>query len=173
MDFFRDRAVLFALMEGVAVVYGIGLTVWLMNQPTGNERMREIAAPYRTAPRRILEKAVPDDCDRRRRPVAADRVLRRKLGWGTAIGFVIGAVLSGVAGFIGMNVAVRSNVRTVEAARHGPAGVVNVAFRAGSVTGLLVVGLGLGVAGYGVLTEVPDNSPDSAINDLIGSLVAR
>jgi K(+)-stimulated pyrophosphate-energized sodium pump len=93
-----------------------------------------------------------------------------KLGWGTAIGFLIGAILSAAAGFIGMNVAVRSNVRTAEAARQGLKPALNVAFRAGSVTGLLVVGLGLlGVAGYyWVLTDLLGNSPDSAIDDLIG-----
>src|ERR1700751_5042811 len=93
-----------------------------------------------------------------------------KLGWGTAIGFLIGATLSAAAGFIGMNVAVRSNVRTAEAARSGLPPALTVAFRAGSVTGLLVVGLGLlGVAGYyWVLTDWFNNSSDSAINDLVG-----
>jgi K(+)-stimulated pyrophosphate-energized sodium pump len=93
-----------------------------------------------------------------------------KLGWGTAFGFLVGATLSAAAGFIGMNVAVRSNVRTAEAARHGLKPALNIAFRAGSVTGLLVVGLGLlGVAGYyWILTGWIGNSPDSAIDDLIG-----
>jgi K(+)-stimulated pyrophosphate-energized sodium pump len=93
-----------------------------------------------------------------------------KLGWGTAIGFLVGAGLSAAAGFIGMSVAVRSNVRTAEAARHGLKPALNVAFRAGSVTGLLVVGLGLlGVAGYyWALTDWLGNSQDSAIDDLVG-----
>src|SRR5207244_1809345 len=93
-----------------------------------------------------------------------------KLGWGTAIGFLIGAALSAAAGFIGMNVAVRSNVRTAEAATHGLKPALNVAFRAGSVTGLLVVGLGLfGVAGYyWALTGWLGHSHESAINDLVG-----
>ena len=93
-----------------------------------------------------------------------------KLGWGTAIGFLIGALLSAAAGFIGMNVAVRSNVRTAEAAKSGLRPALNVAFRAGSVTGLLVVGLGLmGVAGYyWVLTGWLGNSHESAIDDLVG-----
>src|ERR671939_1551354 len=93
-----------------------------------------------------------------------------KLGWGTAVGFLIGAALSAAAGFIGMNVAVRSNVRTAEAARHGLSPALNVAFRAGSVTGLLVVGLGLlGVAGYyWALTDWFDVARDDAIKDLVG-----
>src|SRR5947209_9564100 len=93
-----------------------------------------------------------------------------KLGWGTAVGFLIGAGLSAAAGFIGMNVAVRSNARTAEAARGGLGPALNVAFRAGSVTGLLVVGLALaGVAGYyWALTDWLDHSPESAVRDLIG-----
>ncbi len=93
-----------------------------------------------------------------------------KLGWGTAIGFLVGAILSAGAGFIGMNVAVRANLRTAEAARGGLKPALNVAFRAGSVTGMMVVGLALfGVAGYyWVLTGWLDNSADSAIHDLIG-----
>ena len=96
--------------------------------------------------------------------------LYNKLGWGTAIGFLIGASLSAGAGFIGMNVAVRSNMRTAEAAKSGVKPALNIAFRAGSVTGLLVVGLGLlGVAGYyWVLTGWLDHSTESAIDDLVG-----
>ena len=92
------------------------------------------------------------------------------LGWGTALGFLIGAMLSAAAGFIGMNVAVRSNVRTAEAARHGLPPALDVAFRAGSVTGLLVVGLGLfGVAGYyWILTAGIGDTPHKAIEHLVG-----
>src|SRR5687767_12204195 len=94
------------------------------------------------------------------------------LGWGTAFGFLIGAVLSAAAGFIGMSVAVRSNVRTAEAAKGGVKPALRVAFRAGSVTGLLVVGLGLlGVAGYYLIltdSRLLGNSVDEATKDLIG-----
>ena len=155
MSFFRDHAVLFALVcAGVAIAWGIGLTIWLLRQPTGNERMREIS--------RAVQEGASAYLRRQYQTIAIVAVVPflllgfyNELGWGTAIGFLIGAVLSGAAGFIGMNVAVRSNVRTAEAARHGVKPALNVAFRAGSVTGLLVVGLGLfGVAGYyWVLTD--------------------
>jgi K(+)-stimulated pyrophosphate-energized sodium pump len=162
--------VLFALVcSAVAVAYGIGLTVWLLRQPDGNERMREIA--------RAVQEGAAAYLKRQYLTIAAVSIVPflllgfyNKLGWGTAIGFLVGATLSAAAGFIGMNVAVRSNVRTAEAARHGLTPALNVAFRAGSVTGLLVVGLGLfGVAGYyWVLTDWIGNSKESAIDDLIG-----
>jgi K(+)-stimulated pyrophosphate-energized sodium pump len=150
-------------------VYGIALTYWLLNLPAGNERMREIA--------RAIQEGASAYLRRQYQTIAIVAVVPflligfyNQLGWGTAIGFLIGAVLSGAAGFIGMNVAVRSNVRTAEAAKHGLKPALNVAFRAGSVTGMLVVGLGLlGVAGYyWVLTDWLGNSSESAIDDLIG-----
>src|SRR6187399_855166 len=170
MSFFRDHAVLFALLCGAAAVaYGLGLTVWLLRQPAGNERMQEIA--------RAVQEGAASYLRRQYLTIGAVSIVPflligfyDKLGWGTAVGFLIGAALSAAAGFIGMNVAVRSNVRTAEAARHGLRPALNVAFRAGSVTGLLVVGLGLlGVAGYyWVLTGWLGHSQDSAIDDLIG-----
>jgi K(+)-stimulated pyrophosphate-energized sodium pump len=162
--------VLFALIcAGVAIAYGIWLTIWLLGRPDGNERMREIAKAVQEGAAAYLR--------RQYMTIAAVSIvpflllgLYNKLGWGTAIGFLVGAVLSAGAGFIGMNVAVRANVRTAEAARGGLKPALNVAFRAGSVTGMMVVGLALlGVAGYyWALTGWIGNSADSAIHDLIG-----
>jgi K(+)-stimulated pyrophosphate-energized sodium pump len=170
MDFFVDHAVLFALVcAGVAILYGLYLTWWLLKQPAGNERMREISRAVQEGAAAYLRKQYTT--------IAVVAVVPflligfyNDLGWGTAIGFLFGAILSAAAGFIGMNVAVRSNVRTAEAAREGVAPAFRVAFRAGSVTGLLVVGLGLlGVAGYyWILTGWIGNSPESAVDDLIG-----
>ena len=170
LDFFEEHSVLFALIcASAAVAYGIGLTVWLLRQPTGSERMREIS--------RAVQEGASAYLQRQYRTIGLVSIVPflligfyDKLGWGTAIGFLVGAVLSAAAGFIGMNVAVRSNVRTAEAAKRGLKPALDVAFRAGSVTGLLVVGLGLfGVAGYyWVLTDLFDNSARSAIDDLIG-----
>jgi K(+)-stimulated pyrophosphate-energized sodium pump len=153
----------------VAIGYGIGLTVWLLRQPPGDERMQEIG--------RAVQEGAAAYLRRQYTTIAIVAVVPflllgfyNKLGWGTAFGFLIGAVLSAAAGFIGMNVAVRSNMRTAEAAKRGVKPALNVAFRAGSVTGLLVVGLGLlGVAGYyWVLTGWLDHSAESAIDDLVG-----
>src|SRR5919201_5188240 len=170
IDFFRYHPVLFSLICAlVAVAYGIALTVWLLGRPAGSERMQEISRAVQEGAAAYLKKQYTT--------IALVSIvpflllgLYHKLGWGPAFGFLIGAALSAAAGFIGMNVAVRSNSRTAEAARGGLKPALNVAFRAGSVTGLLVVGLGLlGVAGYyWVLTEVLDNSQDSAVHDLVG-----
>ncbi len=169
-SFFNDHAVLFALIcAGVAIAYGIGLTVWVLGRPAGNERMREI--------QRAVQEGAEAYLKRQYLTIAVVSIVPflllgfyHKLGWGTAIGFLVGAILSAAAGFIGMNVAVRANVRTAEAARHGLKPALDVAFRAGSVTGLLVVGLGLlGVAGYyWALTGWLGHTQDSAINDLVG-----
>src|SRR3954447_3821975 len=170
MDFFNDHAVMFALLcSAVAIGYGIYLTAWLLRQPPGNERMREIS--------RAVQEGASAYLRRQYTTVAIVAVVPflllgfyNKLGWGTAFGFVVGATLSAAAGFIGMNVAVRSNARTAEAAREGLKPALNVAFRAGSVTGLLVVGLGLmGVAGYyWLLTAGFDIQSGDAIDDLVG-----
>jgi K(+)-stimulated pyrophosphate-energized sodium pump len=170
VDFFKDHAVLFALLcSGVAILYGLYLVYWLLSRPAGSERMQEIARAVQEGAAAYLRKQYTTIA-----MVAIVPFLLlgfyNKLGWGTAIGFLIGAGLSAAAGFIGMNVAVRSNVRTAEAAKEGLKPALDVAFRAGSVTGLLVVGLGLfGVAGYyGVLTEWLNHSSSSAIDDLVG-----
>ncbi len=170
MDFFVDHAVGFALAcAAVAVLYGLYLTWWLLKQPAGNEKMQEIARAIQEGAAAYLRKQYTT--------IAVVAIVPffllgfyNQLGWGTAFGFLIGAVFSALAGFIGMNVAVRSNVRTAEAAREGLQPAFKVAFRAGSVTGLLVVGLGLlGVAGYyWILTDWIGNSPESAVRDLIG-----
>ncbi|MGH3109899.1 MAG: sodium/proton-translocating pyrophosphatase, partial [Gaiellaceae bacterium] len=119
MDFFVDHAVAFALVCAlVAVLYGLYLTWWLLSQPAGNERMREIAAAIQEGAAAYLRKQYTT--------IAVVAIVPffllgfyGELGWGTAFGFLIGAVFSAAAGFIGMNVAVRSNVRTAEAAREG------------------------------------------------------
>src|SRR5919198_952272 len=119
MGWFQDHAVLFALLcAGAAVVYGLGLTRWLLTRPAGNPRMQEIA--------RAVQEGAAAYLRRQYSTIAVVAIVPflllgfyHKLGWGTAVGFLIGAALSAAAGFIGMNVAVRSNVRTAEAARSG------------------------------------------------------
>jgi K(+)-stimulated pyrophosphate-energized sodium pump len=170
MSWFMHHATLFALLcAGAAILYGLWLTSWLLGRPAGTERMQEIA--------RAVQEGAAAYLRRQYTTIAVVAILPflllgfyHRLGWGAAVGFLIGAGLSAAAGFIGMNVAVRSNVRTAEAARSGLPPALNVAFRAGSVTGLLVVGLGLlGVAGYyWILVRVINHTSASAIHDLVG-----
>ena len=132
----------------VAILYGIVSARWILAQPAGNERMQQIAAAIQEGAGAYLR--------RQYTTIAIVGVVLflligfvPALGWSTAIGFAIGAVLSGLAGFIGMFVSVRANVRTTQAATKGLNEALNVSFKGGAVTGLLVVGLGLlGVAGY-------------------------
>jgi K(+)-stimulated pyrophosphate-energized sodium pump len=170
MNWISDHPVLIALVcAGVAIAYGLYLTQWLLKLSPGNERMREISHAVQEGAAAYLRKQYTT--------IAFVAIVPfillgayDKLGWGVAVGFLIGAALSAAAGFIGMNVAVRSNARTAEAARQGLAPALDVAFKAGSVTGLLVVGLGLfGVAGYyWALTSWLGHSAPSAVRDLIG-----
>ena len=162
-------SLIFALACAIAaIVYGVTSITWVLGKPTGSPRMREIAA--------AIQEGASAYLNRQYSTIAVvGIILFLVIYFGldprTAIGFAIGAVLSAATGYIGMNISVRANVRTTEAAKDGLNPALQVAFRSGAITGLLVVGLGLlGVAGYyAVLVHLyPDMSQSNLISPLVG-----
>jgi K(+)-stimulated pyrophosphate-energized sodium pump len=158
--------IIFALAcATAAIVYGIVSVKWILAKPSGNARMQEIAGAIQEGAKAYL--------NRQYMTIGMAGVVLfliigfSGIGWSTAVGFAIGAVFSGLTGYIGMNISVRANVRTAEAANQGLDAAMQIAFRGGAITGMLVVGLGLlGVAGlYGILLEMGVEDP---IHPLVG-----
>jgi K(+)-stimulated pyrophosphate-energized sodium pump len=143
--------IVFALVSSViALVYGAFLIASIMKKPTGNDKMKEIALAIQQGARAYLNRQYKTIGII---AVVLFLVLWYGLGISTALGFIIGAVLSALAGYIGMNVSVRSNIRTTEAAKKGLGAALSLAFQGGAVTGLFVVGLALlGVSAFYAIT---------------------
>src|SRR5688500_6691150 len=157
-----DVALWLAIGAGIlAVLYGVFSFGWINKQPAGNTRMQEIAAAIQAGAQAYLNRQYTTITVV---GVVLAVLLGWQLGWETAGGFVVGAVLSGLAGYIGMNISVRANVRTAQAAATGLNAALNIAFKGGAITGMLVVGLGLlGVAGYFML--LGGDSADAAVRE--------
>ena len=162
-----DLALWLSISAGaLAILYGVVSAKWIVNQSAGNEKMQQIAG--------FIQEGANAYMNRQYRTIGIVGIvlfvpLSVFLGLATGIGFAIGAIFSALAGYIGMFVSVRANVRTAEAARIGVNPALNIAFKGGAITGLLVVGLGLfGVAGYYLILMNMGMSSEDAIHSLVG-----
>ncbi len=150
----------------LAVVYGLFTASWVLKRPAGSARMQEIAAAVQEGAKAYLKRQYLTISVA---GVVLFVILAVALNILTAIGFAIGAVFSGLAGYIGMSVSVRANVRTAQAATEGLNSALTLAFRGGAITGLLVVGLGLlGVAGYYLVLESFHYEQAQILKSLVG-----